>query len=137
MAEFPLAHAQHWRQAIAVKRGVRKLFGRLAFGGCGATGLPRVSKGAHRLCRLALLVRGLNVDNTWPLLPAILTPSRGDRRHKPLTSLVLNRTLNHFVHRFLHDNAVARGQRHVGIGQILHVPNELGIEDESFAVESR
>jgi hypothetical protein len=65
------------------------------------------------------------------------TPVRWHGWHEPLASLVLDRALDHFVHGLLHDDSVARGQRHVRVGQILHIPNELGIENESFAIESR
>jgi hypothetical protein len=61
----------------------------------------------------------------------------GVRRHEPLAPLVLDRQFNHFVHGLLHDDPVSGGQRHVGIGQILNEPNQLGVEDEAFTVESR
>lgn len=58
----------------------------------------------------------------------------GDRADR---TRILNAAANHLVWRFLHDDAFFRGQRNERIRAAFHVLNQVGVQHERLATQSR
>ncbi len=59
------------------------------------------------------------------------------RKHLPEAPTVLDRPVDDLGHRLLNDDVITVDQRDRRVGILLDAPNELGVDHDGLAVESR